>query len=260
MANSLAISKERLKDLERQLERRTAELREARKELEDFNYSVSHDLRAPVRHISGYAQIILEDYSNGLDCQCRKYMEGIQEGIRTMGTMVDELLKLSRLGRQDVCLIPVALEKLFRDLSRDFTPGSAERIVEWKIGTLPQVECDPTMMKQAVFNLVANAVKFTRTRAHAVIEVGTINQDGGAVIFIRDNGVGFDMKYADKLFNMFQRLHPAREFEGIGAGLAIAERILRRHGGRIWAEAIPDKGATFYFTLDGISAPSHQQR
>jgi light-regulated signal transduction histidine kinase (bacteriophytochrome) len=260
MTNSLAISQERLEDLGRQLERRTAELREARKELEDFNYSVSHDLRAPVRHISGYAQIILEDYSNEQNCHCRKYMEGIQEGVRTMGTMLDELLKLSRLGRQDVCLIPVALETLFRDLSRDFTPGSAERIVEWKIGTLPQVECDPTMMKQVVFNLVANAVKFTRTRAHAVIEVGTVEENGGAAIFIRDNGVGFDMRYANKLFNMFQKLHSVQEFEGTGTGLAIAQRILRRHGGRIWAEAIPDKGATFYFTLDGISAPSHQQQ
>jgi light-regulated signal transduction histidine kinase (bacteriophytochrome) len=257
MTNPPAISQERLEDLERQLERRTAELLDARKELENFNYSVSHDLRAPVRHISGYSRIVLEDYSKAMDPQCRKYFESIQESARIMETMLDELLKLSRLGRQELCRTPVALETLFRDVAQDFTPATAERAVEWKIGTLPQVECDPPMMKQAISNLVANAVKFTRPRAHAVIEVGIVTENGRAAVFIRDNGVGFDMKYADKLFSMFQRLHAVREFEGIGAGLAIAQRILRQHGGHIWVEAAPDKGATFYFTLSGISAPGH---
>ena len=254
MANSLAHPQELVEDLERQLGQRTAELREARKELEDFNYSVSHDLRAPIRHISGYAQIIQEDYSNKMEEQCRKYFEHMQDSARNMATMLDALLTLSRLGRQEVCRTSVALETLFRDFAQEFSRGNPDRVVEWKIGTLPQVECDPTMMKQAISNLLANAVKFTRTRAHAVIEVGSVEENGGAAIFIRDNGVGFDMKYADRLFNMFQRLHPRREYEGTGTGLAIAQRIVHRHGGRMWAEASPDKGATFYFTLVGFPA------
>jgi light-regulated signal transduction histidine kinase (bacteriophytochrome) len=250
MANSLEISAERLEQLERQLNQRTQELRELKKELADFSYSVSHDLRAPLRHISGYGEIIEEDYSSQMDPKCRKYFEGIQESAHKMAAMLDDLLKLSRLGSQEIFLQPVELNELVQGVVQEISRGTGERIVEWKIGQLPRVNCDPVMIKQVFYNLFSNALKFTRTAAHGVIESGVIEKDGAVTFFVRDNGIGFDMKYADKLFTIFQRMH-SREFEGSGAGLALAHRIVRRHGGRIWAEAEVGKGATFYFTLDG---------
>jgi light-regulated signal transduction histidine kinase (bacteriophytochrome) len=240
----------RLEELERLLEQRTAELREARKELEDFNYSVSHDLRAPVRHIHGYAKIILEDYGAGLDPKCHQYFETILAGANKMSAMLEELTKLSRLGRQELSPQNIVLDNLVQDAVRILVQEIVARNIEWKIGSLPQINGDTAMIRQLFLHLLNNAVKFTRTREQAVIEVGTTEEKGQAVIFVRDNGIGFDMRHADKLFTVFQRLQGSRDFEGHGAGLAIARRILNKHGGRIWAEAATDKGATFYLTLN----------
>lgn len=240
---------ERIELLERRLEQLTAELCDAKRDLENFNYSISHDLRAPLRHITGYGKIILEDYANGLDPQCRKYFERIQEDALKMGSMVDDLLRLSHLGKQKLCRQPAALEPLVQDLVRDLSRSAGTRQIEWKMGELPHAHCDAPMVKQVFSNLLGNALKFTRPVTQAVIETGAINENGNTIFFVRDNGAGFDMKYADKLFSVFQRLHPPQDFEGNGVGLAMAQRIVRLHGGRIWAESAAGQGATFYFTL-----------
>jgi light-regulated signal transduction histidine kinase (bacteriophytochrome) len=247
----------RLEELERLLEQRTAELREARKELDDFSYSVSHDLRAPMRHIHGYATIILEDYGSSLDPKCRQHFEIVLAGANKASAMLEDLTKLSQLARQELCLKEIVLDTLLQDVVRSMTKETSGRDIEWKIGKLPQIHADAAMMKQVFLNLLGNAVKFTQPSEHAVIEVGTV-QEGEPTIFVRDNGVGFDMKYADRLFTVFQRLHGNQGIEGRGMGLATARRIVSKHGGRIWAEATPDKGATFYFTL-GHSQPKERK-
>lgn len=258
MANLLAPTQERLEELAHQLEQRTAELRDARKDLENFNYSVSHDLRAPLRHIAGYGQMILEDYGDSLDPQCRSYFERIREDTVKMGAMFDCLLKLSRLGSQKVCRQTVSLGTLVQDAVREVSRDAAGRQVEWNLGLVPQVDCDARLMKEVFSNLLDNALKFTRPIAQAVIETGAMEEKGCVTLFVRDNGVGFDMKYADKLFSIFQRLHSPLDFEGHGVGLAITQRIVHLHGGRIWAEAATGKGATFYFTLDRAApTPEH---
>jgi light-regulated signal transduction histidine kinase (bacteriophytochrome) len=249
VADLLAPTQERLEELARQLEQRTAELRNARKDLENFNYSVSHDLRAPLRHISGYGQMILEDYGDGMDPQCRSYFERIREDAVKMGAMFDGLLKLSRLGSYKLCRQTISLGTLVEDVVREVSRDAAGRQVEWKTGLLPQVDCDAKVMKEVFSNLLGNALKFTRPAAQAVIETGAIGENGCVTFFVRDNGVGFDPKYADRLFTIFQRLHSPQDFEGHGVGLAIAQRIVHMHGGRIWAEAATGRGATFYFTL-----------
>lgn len=254
MASSPAASDQRIVDLERLLEQRTAELCEARKELEGFCYSVSHDLRAPLRHIKGYAQILAEDCGAVLAPECHQHLARIQEGAQKLGEMLEELLKLSRLGRQLLSREQMSLERVIKEVLRDFERETASRKVEWKIGELPTLCCDPILMKQLFSHLLANALKFTRPRDCAIIEVGTVQQSG-PVFFVRDNGIGFDMKYADKLFSIFQRLHSQQSFDGHGAGLALARQIVHKHGGRIWAEAAADQGATFYFTLESGSGP-----
>jgi len=253
MANSVDVPQARVEELERLLEQRTAELRDARKDLDDFSYSVSHDLRAPLRHVAGYAKIVEEDYGSRLDPQCLHYLDSIQQSAQKMSALLDDLTKLSRISRQELSPQAVKLDDLVRDIVRELDQKVPQRKIEWKIATLPLVEGDLGMLKQVFFNLLSNAVKFTRSRAHAVIEAGVV-EDGKGTMFVRDNGVGFDMKYADKLFTIFQRLHPQQEFEGRGAGLAVVKRILAKHGGRIWAEAATDQGATFYFTLNSQAA------
>jgi light-regulated signal transduction histidine kinase (bacteriophytochrome) len=250
MDNLSALSHGRLQELERMLEQQSAELREAKKELENFNYSVSHDLRAPLRHISGYSQIILEDFRDKLDPQCLQYMESIQGAAQKLGAMLDGLLKISRLGRQELQRQDVSLDRMVRDVVQCHTP--AGRDIEWKIDQLPNLNCDAAMLKQVFTNLVENAVKFTQPRPRALVEIGAVEKNGIPAIFVRDNGIGFDMKYADKLFVTFQRLHGRPQIEGIAVGLAIAKQIVRRHGGRIWADSALDQGATFYFTLQEI--------
>jgi light-regulated signal transduction histidine kinase (bacteriophytochrome) len=241
-------------ELERRVEERTAELAAANKELEAFTYSVSHDLRAPLRHVDGFAKLLLEDYAPQLDPAAQKHLERVREATRHMSQLVDDLLGLARVGRQEVNKQIVGLNALVDEVLAELKPETESRQIIWEIGRLPSVECDPRLMKQVFFNLLSNAIKYTRPRERAIIEVREVQQQEQAVIFVRDNGVGFDMKYADKLFGVFQRLHRQEDFEGTGVGLATAQRIIYKHRGRIWAEAELGKGAVFYFTLGRVAS------
>jgi len=224
-------------------------LRQVNANLESFTYSVSHDLRAPLRAVDGFSQILLEDYAQQIPAEAVRYLEKVSVGARHMGELIQDLLDLSRLGRkplQKVRIEPgVVVEQTLKELA-----GEHEgRAVEIEVGDLPPCQGDPSLMKQVYHNLISNALKFTRQREDAKIEIGWQDSGDETVYFVKDNGVGFDMEYADKLFGVFQRLHPVEQFEGTGVGLAIVQRIIRRHGGRVWAEAEVDQGATFYFTL-----------
>ena len=240
--------------LEQRVVERTAQLEASNKELEAFTYSVSHDLRAPLRHIGGFAKLLLEESGPSLPPGAQKHVERMEEGARKMGQLIDELLGLARVGRQALSVQVTGLGSIVKDVLTLLTPESEGRQVEWKIAAdLPYVECDPGLVRQVFQNLIDNALKYSRPRSPAVIEIGKFEKDGQAVIFVRDNGVGFSMKYADKLFGVFQRLHRAEDFEGTGVGLATVQRIIQKHGGRIWANAEIDGGATFYFTLGGVN-------
>jgi PAS domain S-box-containing protein len=232
-----------------QLGRANAELEASNKELEAFTYSVSHDLRAPLRHISGFSKILTEDFAPQLPEEAQEHLQRIQDGTRRMGMLVDDLLNLARVGRRDITLQVTGLQSVVEEVIASLAPDIGDRQIEWKIGELSYVECDTALMRQVFQNLLGNAVKFTRPRPHTIIEIGQMEKDNASVIYVRDNGVGFSMKYADKLFGVFQRLHRSEDFEGTGVGLATVQRILHKHAGRIWAEAELDKGATFYFTV-----------
>jgi len=236
--------------LEERVADRTAQLEAANRELESFTYSVSHDLRAPLRHIGGFSKILIEDFSSGLNEEALRHLQRIEDGVHRMGLLVDELLNLARVGRHALKLRATDLNSIIEEVVSVLQPETEGRVVEWKIGKLPLAECDPILIKQVFQNLLANALKFTRGRQHAVLEISRQYKNGQIVILIRDNGVGFNMKYSDKLFGVFQRLHRAEDFEGTGIGLATVQRIIHKHGGRVWAEAELDRGATFYFTLD----------
>jgi PAS domain S-box-containing protein len=236
-------------ELERRVGERTAQLEIANKELEAFSYSVSHDLRAPLRHISGFSQLLMEEFGSTLAPSAQQYLERIQAGAQKMGVLVDELLNLARVGRHALRLQPTGLNAIIAEAIAILQPDCEGRQVEWIIADLPTVACDPVLVKQIFQNLLANALKFTRPRARAVIEISHNEEDGQSVFMVRDNGVGFNMKYIDKLFGVFQRLHRAEEFEGTGIGLVTVQRIVRKHGGQVWAEGELDKGAAFYFTL-----------
>ncbi len=255
-------------NLERKVAERTAQLEAANKELEAFSYSVSHDLRAPLRHIIGFSTMLQEEFGFALDPNARQYLERIQAGTQKMGLLVDELLNLARVGRHALNRQSVKLKSIVEEIVAILEPDAAGRRVEWLIGDLPEAACDPVLVKQVFQNLMANALKFTR---HSVAAEGSNNQEesagksdmawypgiqighreehGRPVLMVRDNGIGFNMKYVDKLFGVFQRLHRAEEFEGTGIGLATVQRIVHMHGGRVWAEGELGKGATFYFTL-----------
>ena len=239
-------------ELEERVLCRTSELESANKELEAFTYSVSHDLRAPLRHISGFSKLLSEEYGSELPAEAQHHVQRIQEGTRRMGQLVDDLLNLGRIGRQEIRLQVTDLKTVVKEVIEELQPECEGRQIEWRVGQLPFAHCDPGLVKQVFQNLIANAIKFTRPRTPAVIEVGQQEADGNQIIFVRDNGVGFSMKYCDKLFGVFQRLHRAEDFEGTGVGLATVLRIIKKHSGRIWAEAALDKGATFYFTI-GVS-------
>jgi PAS domain S-box-containing protein len=226
-----------------------AELEEANKELEAFTYSVAHDLRAPLRHIQGFSKALLEDFGAGIDPAAKEYVDDIVEGTQHMGQLVDDLLSLARVGRQELRIQVTGLSSLLEEVLLDLKRETQDRDIRWQIGELPFADCDPGLMKQVFANLLSNAIKYTRPRKPAVIEVGQTKLDGRVVVFVRDNGVGFNMKYADKLFGVFQRLHRKEDFEGTGVGLATVQRIVHKHGGRIWAKAEIDKGATFSFSL-----------
>jgi light-regulated signal transduction histidine kinase (bacteriophytochrome) len=240
----------------RELEAANEAAKAANHDLEAFTYSVSHDLRAPIRQIDGFSRILSEHTGAALDPKSQHYLRRIQDGAQHMGRLVDDLLNLAQVGRRSVRLRSVALDTVVTHALADLQLEVAGRDIEWRIGRLPPVACDPGLMKVVFTNLLANAVKYTRSRNPAVIEVGNLSTNGAPVIFVRDNGVGFDMRYADKLFGVFQRLHRAEEFEGTGVGLATVQRIIRKHGGEIWAEAEREKGATFRFTIGAGPSPA----
>ena len=239
-------------ELEQRVEARTAQLTAANHELEAFTYSVAHDLRAPLRHIDAFSRILAEEFAASLLPEARRYLEHIRNGSRNMSQLVDDLLNLARVGRQELRRRPTPLRILVDEVVADLRRETQGRHIEWQIRQLPTVECDSGLIKQVFANLLSNAVKYTRPRQKTVIEVGSAKANGGTAIFVRDNGVGFNMKYVDKLFGVFQRLHRAEEFEGTGVGLATVDRIVRKHGGSIWAVAGVDQGATFYFTIPGL--------
>jgi PAS domain S-box-containing protein len=242
--------------LEQRVAERTAELEAANKELEAFTYSVSHDLRAPLRHVDGFSKLLVEEHGAELSPDAREYIATIRDSVLLMGMLIDDLLNLARLGRKQLNMQVTGLNSLAEEVMADLKRANPDHLIEWKVETLPFVECDPGLMKQVFANLLSNAVKFTRPRKPTVIEVGVTSHNGARAVFVRDNGVGFSMKYANKLFGVFQRLHRAEDFEGTGVGLATVQRIIHKHGGRVWAEAELDKGATFYFTLGSLDGPA----
>jgi PAS domain S-box-containing protein len=240
---------EEVQRLNQELAKRSTALESSNKELEAFAYSVSHDLRAPLRHIAGYTELLQKRASSVLDEKSHRYMQMMLESAKRMGNLIDDLLAFSRIGRAETQKTLVSLDQLVREALSEVRQETEGRKVAWKIGALPNCYGDRSMLRLVLVNLVSNAVKFTRTRPQGEIEIGCAdgNRDE-VVVFVRDNGVGFDMKYVNKLFGVFQRLHPSDTFEGTGIGLATVQRVIHRHGGKVWAEGLVDKGATFYFS------------
>lgn len=236
-------------ELEQRVAERTAQLVAANRELESFNYSVSHDLRAPLRSVDGFSQALLEDYGEHLPEQARAYLQRVRSASQRMGQLIDDLLHLSRLGRTEMSLREVDLSATAQAIADELRKSQPQRQVEFRIAPALSARADPTLMHILLQNLLDNAWKFTSRRSSALIEFGAIGDQGEPTFYVRDNGVGFDMAYAGKLFSPFQRLHSLAEFEGTGIGLAIVQRVVQRHGGRVWVEAAIDQGATFYFTL-----------
>ncbi len=236
-------------ELEQRVTVRTAQLEAANKELESFSYSVSHDLRAPLRAVDGFSRILIEAYQDKLDDEGRRLLNVVRDNTKKMGQLIDDILAFSRTGRQEIMPIEVDMEELVREVLEELKPATAGREVRVAINTLPTAIADRAMMRRVMVNLLSNAFKFTLTRAVALIEVGARTEGTETIYYVKDNGVGFNMQYVDKLFGVFQRLHGVNEFEGTGIGLAIVERIITRQGGRVWAEGKPDEGATFYFAL-----------
>jgi light-regulated signal transduction histidine kinase (bacteriophytochrome) len=236
--------------LEQRVAERTAQLLAANLELEAFSYSVSHDLRAPLRHITGFVELLEQEAVPPLSQSSLRHLKTISEVTKQMGDLIDALLAFSRLGHAEVQKEPVALDPLVREMLGDVQAETKQRNIAWEVHPLPAVRADRALLRLALVNLISNAIKFTSTRAEARIEIGCAPGSGDeTVIFIRDNGVGFDPRYAGKLFGVFQRLHNRDEFEGTGIGLANVQRIIHRHGGRTWAEGAVDGGATFFFSL-----------
>jgi PAS domain S-box-containing protein len=256
--NDITERKRREDEIERlneELARRSGELAGTNKELEAFAYSVSHDLRAPLRHMAGYTELLQKRVSSALDDKGRHYMAMILESAKRMGNLIDDLLSFSRIGRAETRKSLVSLEQIVKEALTEVRQDTDGRNIVWKIGALPQCYGDRSMLRLVFVNLLSNAIKFTRTRTQAEIEIGCTdaNKDE-TVVFIRDNGVGFDMKYANKLFGVFQRLHQSGSFEGTGIGLATVQRIVHRHGGKVWADSLVNEGATFYFSVPRAGA------
>lgn len=252
-SNNVTLRKQReeeIRALNEELAGRSAELEVTNKELEAFAYSVSHDLRAPLRHMAGYAELLQKKASTILDEKSNRYMNMILESAKRMGNLIDDLLTFSRIGRAETQMTIVKLDQLVKEVHSELQQETKGRDILWKIDTLPVCRGDRSMLRVVLVNLLSNAVKFTRGQPHAKIEIGCAegNKDE-IVVFVRDNGAGFDMKYVQKLFGVFQRLHHADAFEGTGIGLATVQRIIHRHGGKAWGEGAVDEGATFYFSV-----------
>lgn len=256
LGRALTVRRLRLENRELSLKvsERSAQLEAAYRELEAFSYSVAHDLRAPLRAVDGFSNILLEDFSSSWPPEAQRLLQRITASANHMGQLIDDLLRLSRLGRQPLSLVTVSMWALAQEVVDDIRKDLAGRDVSFAVGDLPEVIGDRALLKQLLSNLLSNAAKFTRNRAQAIIEVGCEHREGEDVFFVRDNGAGFDMQFAQKLFGVFQRLHRAEDFEGTGIGLSIVHRIVSRHGGRVWTEAALDQGATFWFTLPQAAA------
>ena len=237
------------------------ELTQAVRELDAFCYSVAHDLRAPLRHVDGFARILETEYQPQLQGEAQHYLGRVVDGVNQMGRLIDDLLELSRISRKKLVRRSVSTHEMIERVIGNFRVMPEARTVEWRVDPLPNLYCDPALLEVVLTNLISNAVKFTRDARPRMIHFGTVNAAGSASLFIRDNGVGFDPQYADKLFGVFQRLHRQEDFPGTGIGLATVQRIVQRHGGSIRAESQPGSGATFYFTMGAQSlvAPAISQ-
>jgi len=251
LSRALAVRRLRLENaaLQQRVADRTAELEEANNELEAFCYSVSHDLHAPLRAINGVANILVEDYATAIPPKANELVGRIATNATRMGHLIDDLLRLSQLGRQPLSVQPLSTVAMVQEILEDLRKENLGRSVDTVVGDLPDCIGDPGLLRQVYFNLLSNAFKFTRHAARAVVVVGSEERDGQRVYFVKDNGAGFDMRYAQRLFGVFQRMHRADQFEGTGIGLSIVHRIIRRHGGRVWAESALDHGTTFFFTV-----------
>ena len=247
MAGGGEVTDERVQALERRVAELSAELQAAQRQLESFTYSVSHDLRAPLRAIAGFTEILLEGARPGLDPESRDLLARVAHSASRMGTLLDDLLEFSRVGRSGISTADFSLGDLASEVAGRLREGYPKSALQ--VGQLAKVNADRAMLRQALAHLIGNALKYSARQTHPRVEIGQEERDGGPVFYVRDNGAGFDMRYADRLFGLFQRLHRSDEFEGTGLGLAIVRQVIERHGGRVWAEAAPDRGATFYFTL-----------
>jgi signal transduction histidine kinase len=244
------LREDEIRKLNQELGKRAAELEATNKELESFAYSVSHDLRAPLRHMVGYSELLQRQASSLLDEKSQRFIRTILDSAKRMGTLIDDLLAFSRIGRAETKMKEVDLEGLAKEVVAEIGQDTKTRDIAWKIGALPVCYGDRSMLRLVVVNLVSNAVKFTRMRRPAEIEIGCVDRDKKEVeVFVRDNGAGFDMQYVNKLFGVFERLHPPEQFEGTGIGLATVARIIHRHGGKVRGEGAVDQGATFTFSL-----------
>lgn len=242
-------------ELEQRVIERTAQLEAANRELEAFSYSVSHDLRAPLRAVDGFSQAVIEDFGPLLPEEGRRQLNTIRYAAQRMGKLIDDLLSFSRLNRHPLKREPVDMNALVRSVADELGAPWTDREIDWKVGTLPPCRGDPALLRQVWLNLLSNALKYTRKRDRASIEVGVEESPDGLAYRVQDNGVGFDMRFADKLFGVFQRLHRIEEYDGTGVGLAIVQRIVHRHGGRVWARSAPNQGASFCFTLAEKETP-----
>ena len=240
---------EDIQSLNQELSKRSTELESINRELEAFAYSISHDLRAPLRHMGGYAELLQKKASSVVDEKSNHYMAMILDSAKRMGNLIDDLLAFSRIGRAETQKTVFNMAQLVKEALTEVQQDTEGRDIAWKIGALPEFYGDRSMLRLVMVNLISNAIKFTRTRPQAEIEIGCANGSAeDLVVFVRDNGVGFDMKYVNKLFGVFQRLHQSDAFEGTGIGLATVQRVIHRHGGKVWAEGVVDSGATFYFS------------